>query len=147
MIREWEKHPGNYVAVEEVTMERISSYGVVHPADGEPVNERTRLLQGVIEKPPRDQAPSNLGIVGRYILMPEVFDALELTIPGAIGEIQLTDGIANTLGRVPLYSYRFDATRYDCGTPLGVLQASVALALQRPDIASTVKQWFHHCGG
>ena len=142
MIREWEKNPGNYVAVEEVTIEQISSYGVVHPANVEPVNDRTTLLQGVIEKPTRDQAPSNLGIVGRYILMPEVFDALELTTPGAIGEIQLTDGIANTLDRIPLYSYRFDATRYDCGTPLGVLQASVALALERPDIALTVKQWF-----
>lgn len=142
MIREWEKNPGNYVAVEEVTIEQISSYGVVHPANVEPVNERTTLLQGVIEKPTKDQAPSNLGIVGRYILMPEVFDALESTTPGAIGEIQLTDGIANTLDRIPLYSYHFDGTRYDCGTPLGVLQASVALALERPDVALIAKQWF-----
>jgi len=140
MLRAWERNPGNYVAVEEVPMSRISAYGVVDVAAGGHVDPRTYRLKGLVEKPPADQAPSNLGIVGRYILMPEVFDALAETRPGAIGEIQLTDGIARCLARnIPLYAYRYQADRYDCGTPMGLLHASLSLALRRPDTAAEVK--------
>ena len=142
MLHAWERNPGNYVAVEEVARERISAYGVVDVAAGGHVDPRTYRLKGMVEKPPADQAPSNLGIVGRYILMPEVFDVLAETRPGAIGEIQLTDGIARCLARdIPLYAYRYDAERYDCGTPLGLLRASVEMALRRTETAVEVREW------
>lgn len=141
MISAWGKDPGNYLAVEEVLPKRISSYGIVDPVSEPRTGQRLYRLKGVVEKPSADRAPSNLGIVGRYILMPEVFDALERTAPGAIGEIQLTDGIASTLETTPLFAYRYSATRYDVGTPLGLLHASISLALQRQDTASLVEQW------
>ncbi len=146
MLHAWQRNPGNYLAVEEVPPDRVSSYGVVDIASEGHLNETTFRLRGVVEKPPADQAPSNLGIVGRYILMPEVFDALERTPPGAIGEIQLTDAIALTMERQPTYAYRFAATRYDCGTPLGLLRASLAVALRNPDIAPQVRKWLEEFG-
>jgi UTP--glucose-1-phosphate uridylyltransferase len=141
MLRAWQQHPGNYVAVEEMPTERISAYGVVDPLPGGQIDGRTYHLRGMVEKPPAGTAPSNLGIVGRYILMPEVFDALTETRPGAIGEIQLTDGIARAMAHAPLYAYRYQADRYDCGTPLGLLHASLFLALRRPDTAAEVSRW------
>ena len=147
MLQAWHQHHGNYLAVEEVPADRISAYGVVDPTPDGRVDDRTFQLRGVVEKPPADQAPSNLGIVGRYILVPEVFDALERTRPGAIGEIQLTDGIAHAMkGGQPTYAYRFEATRYDCGTPLGLLRASLALALRHPDTAPQVREWLKGLG-
>ncbi|MFC1935927.1 sugar phosphate nucleotidyltransferase, partial [Chloroflexota bacterium] len=127
--------------------ERISAYGIVEPTSGTGPDARTIRLRGLVEKPPTDQAPSNLGIVGRYILMPEVFDALERTPPGAIGEIQLTDGIAHAMKEgQPTYAYRFSGTRYDCGTPLGLLRASLELALRRPDTAVYVRELLRELG-
>ena len=114
---------------------------MVDPVPDGRLNERTYKLRGLVEKPPTDRAPSDLGIVGRYILMPEVFDALERTRPGAIGEIQLTDGIAMAMEQQPTYAYRFSGTRYDCGTPLGLLHASLALALHRSDTAAQARGW------
>ncbi|MBI4202432.1 MAG: UTP--glucose-1-phosphate uridylyltransferase [Chloroflexi bacterium] len=141
MLRAWWANPGNYVAVEEVLRERISAYGVVDLAPGGQVDPRTYRLRGMVEKPPAEEAPSNLGVVGRYLLMPQVFDALARTRPGAIGEIQLTDGIARSMEQCPLYAYRYAARRYDCGTPLGLLAASLALALRREDTAAEVRGW------
>lgn len=141
MAQAWRRNPGNYLAVEEVPPQRISAYGVVAPAPDGHLDDTTTRLQGMVEKPPVEKAPSNLGIVGRYILMPQVFDALEGTRPGAIGEIQLTDGIGLTMDRVPTYAYRFEGTRYDCGTPLGLLHASLSLALRDPDTAAQVREW------
>ncbi len=141
MLQGWQGHPGNHLAVEEVPSDRISAYGVVAPAANGQVDERTQRLSDLVEKPPAEQAPSNLGIVGRYILMPDVFDALENTQPGAIGEVQLTDGIAQTMKDVPTYAYRFSGTRYDCGTPMGLLHASLALALRNPDTVDEAREW------
>ncbi len=141
MMRAWSQHTGNYLAVEEVAADRISAYGVVDLARDGRLDERTYRLKGLVEKPPAEKAPSNLGIVGRYILMPEVFDALTRTRPGAIGEIQLTDGIALSMERQPTYAYKFSGTRYDCGTPLGLLHTSLMLALRRPETAKQVKGW------
>lgn len=146
MLHAWRRHPGNYLAVEVAPLDRISSYGVVDLAPEGHLDEHTYRLRGVVEKPTADQAPSNLVIVGRYILMPEVFDALERTPPGAIGEIQLTDAIALAMERQPTYAYRFAATRYDCGTPLGLLRTSLAMALRRPDIAPQVRKWLGEFG-
>ena len=119
----------------------MSSYGVVTP---EPLSGEVYRIHGVVEKPPPEKAPSNLAIVGRYILPPEIFDCLERTRPGAKGEIQLTDGLALLMETQELYGYRFSGTRHDGGTPLGLLKASLAMALAREDtraaILETIKQ-------
>ena len=146
MLQAWRRHPGNYLAVEEVPADEISAYGVVDPEPEGHLDERVYRLKGMVEKPPAAQAPSNLGIVGRYILMPEVFDTLERTQPGAIREIQLTDGIALAMELQPTYAYRFSGTRYDCGTPLGLLHASLSMALQRPDTTPQVREWLEELG-
>ncbi|MDO8750162.1 MAG: UTP--glucose-1-phosphate uridylyltransferase [Dehalococcoidia bacterium] len=141
MVQAWSKRHGNYLAVEEVPADRISAYGVVDLATEGHLDGRTYRVKGLVEKPSAEVAPSNLGIVGRYILMPEVFDALARTRPGAIGEIQLTDGIALSMEHQPTYAYRFSGARYDCGTPLGLLHASLHMALGRADTAAQVRQW------
>lgn len=125
------------VAVEQVPPERISSYGVV---DGEDEGDAIRV-RGLVEKPPAAEAPSDLGIVGRYVLTPEVFGAMERVTPGAGGELQLTDGIALLLEEQPVYARRFTGTRYDAGNPMGMLRASVSLALRRPDIGPAFRAW------
>ena len=118
------------IAVEELPWEVIHNYGVV---DGTPVSNRVYKIKGLVEKPPRDQAPSNLTIVGRYILPPQIFQCLENTQPGAKGEIQLTDGLLALLQDHDLYAYRFAGKRFDGGTPMGLLRASLAFALDRDD--------------
>ncbi len=141
MVQAWSSQPGNYLAVEEVPADRISAYGVVDLAEEGHLDERTYLVKGLVEKPAAEVAPSNLRIVGRYILTPDVFDALDRTPPGAISEIQLTDGIALAMERQPTYAYRCAGTWYDCGTPLGLLHASLQIALRRPDTAAQVREW------
>ena len=138
MLQVYERHPGSYAAVEEVPLERLSSYGIV---DGEKVEEGLFRLRGLVEKPSPGRAPSNLGIVGRYIFTPAIFDCLQQATPGALGEIQLTDGMALLAQRQPMFAYRLRGTRYDVGTPLGLLQAAVELALQRPDLGPAMVQW------
>ncbi len=122
----------NIVAVEEVAWERVSSYGVVG------VGARKGKAFGVtemVEKPPRDKAPSNLTITGRYILQPQIFDILAHGKRGAGGEIQLTDGMVELAKRQPFYGLQFDGASFDCGSKLGFLTANVAYALARDDIA------------
>lgn len=118
------------IAVEESPWEVIHNYGVV---DGTLVSDRVYKIQGLVEKPPREEAPSNLSIVGRYILPPQIFQCLENTQPGAKGEIQLTDGLLELLRDHDLYAYRFAGNRFDGGTPMGLLRASIAFALDRED--------------
>ena len=131
-------HGASVIAVEQVPPERISSYGVVAP--GEADGDAIRVL-GMVEKPPAAEAPSDLGIVGRYVLTPEVFGAMERVTPGAGGELQLTDGIALLLEEQPVYARRFTGTRYDAGNPMGMLRASVSLALRRADIGPAFRAW------
>ncbi len=125
--------PSCMVAAMEVASERTSSYGVIDPdsEDGQMIRAR-----GLVEKPKPDVAPSNLAVIGRYILTPQVMEALSAKKTGAGGEIQLTDAIAEqaTNGR-PVYGYRFDGHRYDCGSKAGYLQATVEFALAREDLA------------
>ena len=130
MLRVYDKYGASVVAVEEVPREAVKNYGVV---DSHPVEERVHQVKGLVEKPDPDDAPSNLAIVGRYILTPEIFRCLEGTAPGAKGEIQLTDGMATLLERQPMYAYQFQGTRYDGGTPLGLLKASIEIGLKRED--------------
>ena len=138
LVRVFERYESSIVAVEEVPLQAVKSYGVV---DSQPVTERLHLVKGLVEKPDPQDAPSNLAIVGRYVLTPEIFRCLERTKPGAIGEIQLTDGINLLLEEQPVYAYRFEGTRHDGGTPLGLLKASLAVGLTREDTASQVREF------
>ena len=127
----YNEYGGSVIAVEEVPGPAIQNYGVVSP---EPVANGVYRIRGMVEKPTPQDAPSNLGIVGRYVLTPQVFDCLTRVRPGAVGEIQLTDGIGMLLESQPTYALRFEGARYDVGNPLGLLKASVSLALQREDV-------------
>jgi len=95
----------------------------------------------MVEKPQPDEAPSNLGVVGRYILMPEIFDVLEVTPPGKNNEIQLSDALQSLLQKQAVYAYELEGTRYDTGNPLGWLKATVSLALKRPDIGPELRDY------
>jgi UTP--glucose-1-phosphate uridylyltransferase len=147
LIDVFEAHGGSVLAVEEVLPEEIESYGVVDvalvsgPASELPVSKRVYRVVGLIEKPKPQEAPSNLGVVGRYVLTPEIFAALARTKPGKGNEIQLTDAIALLLTEQPVYAYLFEGCRYDTGRPLGFLQASVELALRRPDIGPGFRRY------
>ena len=131
---------GGVVAVEPAPWEVIHNYGVV---DAAPISERTYKVRRLVEKPPRNEAPSNLTIVGRYLLPPEIFDCLEHTPPGAKGEIQLTDGISLLLESQPVYAYEFAGIRYDGGNPIGLLRAALEFALAREDTRDAVKSLLH----
>ena len=132
------QYQASVVAVQEVPGPDIQNYGVVVP---EVVSEGLYRVHGTVEKPAPEQAPSRLGIVGRYVLTPEIFDALTRVGPGAIGEIQLTDGMGLLLQEQPMYALRFEGVRYDVGNPLGLLKASIELALQRDDIGPALMEY------
>ena len=132
-----EEQDGGVVAVEQTPWEVIHNYGVV---DAQPLTDRVHRVRQLVEKPARAEAPSNLTIVGRYLLPPAIFDCLERTPPGAKGEIQLTDGMGLLLESCNVYAYEFQGTRYDGGTPLGLLRASLEFALAREDTRETARQ-------
>jgi UTP--glucose-1-phosphate uridylyltransferase len=138
LIDVFEAHGGSVLAVEEVPPSEVESYGIV---DGEPVGEGVYQVKALVEKPRPDEAPSNLGIVGRYVLTPEVFEVLEETPPGKAGEIQITDGLSLLLRRQPMFAYRFQGKRYDTGRPLGLIKASIELALARPDVGPELRSY------
>jgi UTP--glucose-1-phosphate uridylyltransferase len=133
------RHGGCVLAVMRVPREQVSRYGVVRLAEsraGDHVKEpRLRRVRDLVEKPAVEEAPSNLAIIGRYVLSPGIFAALEATPPGAGGEIQLTDAIRRVGEREPIWAYEFAGTRYDTGDPVGLLTTSLAFALARPDLA------------
>jgi len=129
---------GNMVAVMEVPLEDSPSYGMITPG-----SEMGALVEinGLVEKPAPEKAPSNLAVVGRYIIEPSVFTALETAKIGAGGEIQLTDALATQIGNAPFYGLKFSGTRFDCGSKLGFLQASLAFARQHPELKDRVNTW------
>ena len=131
MIEAYEETGGNMVAAMEVSPERASSYGVLDIA-----NDMGSIVEakGMVEKPPLGTAPSNLAVIGRYILSPNVLTNLNKLKQGAGGEIQLTDAIAEEIAEGKVYGYRFRGQRYDCGSKAGFLQATVAFGLARPDL-------------
>ena len=131
------------IAVQEVPDQDIESYGIV---DGEPVADGIVRVRGLVEKPKLKDAPSNLAIVGRYVLTPEIFAAIERTPPGKGGEIQITDALALLLKEQPMFALQFEGTRYDTGRPLGLLTASIDLALQRPDIGPDLRAYLAQRG-
>ncbi|GAB3547073.1 UTP--glucose-1-phosphate uridylyltransferase GalU [Noviherbaspirillum agri] len=131
MTELYEKHGCSIVGVETIARERSRSYGVI---DGTPFDERLLKLHGIVEKPAPENAPSKFGVVGRYILTPSIFTHLRQLRPGAGGELQLTDGIAALLAQEKVLAHRFEGVRYDCGSKLGYLQATVQLALRHPEV-------------
>jgi UTP--glucose-1-phosphate uridylyltransferase len=131
------------VAVMEVPRESISAYGVV---DAEAVahngsKDRVYRIRDLVEKPKASEAPSNLAIIGRYVLTPEIFDSIQAIEPGSGSEIQLTDALKHLLHTRPIYAYRFEGTRYDAGDKLGFLKATVEFALQRHDLGAAFRQY------
>ena len=131
MARVFHEHGGSVLGVEEVPEDQTSQYGII---DGEATESGLRRLRGIVEKPQPADAPSNLAVVGRYILTPRIFDLLEETQAGAGGEIQLTDGIARLLAEEPVYGYEFEGQRFDCGSKLGYLEATVHYGLKHPEL-------------
>jgi|SRR5579883_94342 UTP--glucose-1-phosphate uridylyltransferase len=132
----YERYEGSVLAVMPVPREQVTRYGII---SGERVDERTWRVSKTVEKPPVDRAPSNLAIIGRYILKPEIFELLERTQPGSGNEIQVTDAIDALLEQQPVFAYEFTGTRYDTGDKIGWLTTSIAYALKRPDLAPGVK--------
>jgi UTP--glucose-1-phosphate uridylyltransferase len=131
------------LALMEVPKDSISAYGVV---DAEPVShhgggDRLYRIRNLVEKPKAKDAPSNLAIIGRYVLTPDVFRSLETIEPGSGGELQLTDGLKHTLRSRPIYGYRFEGTRYDAGDKLGFLKATVEFALKRYDLGEEFRAY------
>jgi UTP--glucose-1-phosphate uridylyltransferase len=130
------------VAVMEVPRDEVSRYGVIDPdPDAETSDPRTYRLRGLVEKPEPNKAPSNLAIIGRYVLTPKIFEVLEQTPHGAGGEIQLTDAIQALMAEQDVYAYAFEGRRYDAGTTMGWLKASVELALERHDIGAEFRRY------
>ncbi len=137
LIDTFEEHHGSVVAVEEVPETEISSYGIV---DGKRVADRVIALESLVEKPPLGTVPSRLGIVGRYLLTPAIFEAIARTAPGAAGEIQITDAMQILANEDGMYAYQFTGQRFDTGRPLLLLIASIAMGLNRPDIGPALRE-------
>lgn len=136
MVEAYNEVGGNLISVLEVPEEEVSSYGVIAP--GERRGALTEV-RGLVEKPRREEAPSNLIISGRYILQPEVMRVLEGQQAGAGGEIQLTDAMARMIGHQPFHAVTFAGKRYDCGSKTGFVEATLAIALEREDMAEEVR--------
>lgn len=133
MLKIYEKLQASIIAVIEVNPSDTDKYGIL---DGENIGDRVIRIRGMEEKPKPEDAKSNLAIIGRYILVPEIFDVLGQKKTGAGGEIQLTDAMAFLLDRQPLFGYRFQGTRFDCGDKAGFQMANLALAMDRPELRS-----------
>ena len=138
MMALFDRKGGAVLALKEVPEEAVPALGIIEPRSEE---GRVYEIARLVEKPRLDEVPSNLAIIGRYVLTPQVFEALERTSPGAGGEIQVTDAIQALLGIQPVYGYRFPGYHLDVGTPLGLLKASIHAALQRDDLAPALREW------
>jgi UTP--glucose-1-phosphate uridylyltransferase len=138
MIKVYEKHGGPVVAVQKVTGPSIRDYGVIK---NRKIDDRVSQIVDLVEKPEPAQAPSDLAIIGRYILTPAIFRYLEVTKPGRGGEIQLTDALKRMAPDYPLFGYLFEGTRYDAGNKLGFLKATVEYALDDPDLGENFKKY------
>lgn len=130
---------GNMLAIMDVNNQDVSSYGIISPRKTLE-NNITEIL-GLIEKPSIDKAPSNMAVVGRYIIEPSVFNELEKQNRGTSNEIQLTDAIANRIGKSHCYGYKFTNDRFDCGSKLGFIQANIKLSIERDDLSEKLKSW------
>ncbi len=131
MLARFEEVQSSIVAIEEINPEQTEKYGIL---DVENPGNSLVKIKGMVEKPPPDRAPSNLAIIGRYILMPEIYEKLGHKERGAGGEIQITDAMAKLLDDQAIYGYRFEGRRFDCGSKAGFQMANLAYALDRPDL-------------
>jgi len=138
MVEVYEQHKTNVVAVDRVSIQDTTKYGIIEPKK---ISSHIYQVLSLAEKPEPAQAPSNLGVVGRYILMPQIFDVLEATPPGKNQEIQLTDALQLLLRQQAILAYEFEGVRYDTGTPLGWLEATIAFALKHPDIGHKLREY------
>jgi UTP--glucose-1-phosphate uridylyltransferase len=137
MIEKYEQTGSSIIAVESILPEQTRSYGVI---GGTPYDDTLFKLNSIVEKPPADKAPSNMGVVGRYILKPSIFNYLHDLIPGAGGELQLTDAISAMMKDEPVYAYQYEGRRYDCGSKMGYLEATVRFALKHPEVKEEFRQ-------
>ena len=144
MLKVYQRNQGSVLALRRVAKEDASRYGMVKP---EKVAERVYRILNMVEKPAPGEAPSDLAILGRYILTPEIFEALRVTPPGKGGEIQLTDGLEHLLKRQAIYGYAFDGIYYDAGKPLGLLEASVSLGLRHPGMGAEFREYLSRLAG
>lgn len=135
MVKEFDRLRASTVAVIEVPKEETSKYGIL---DADEPSDKTFRVNGMVEKPPADKAPSNLAVIGRYILTPRIFDILGEQGKDAGGEIQLTDAMSQLLTEQPIFGYRFEGTRFDCGDKAGFQMANLAFALEHPEIKDTL---------
>lgn len=138
IIGYYEKYKKSIIAVEAVPPEKVGNYGIV---DVEPVSKGIYRIKDLVEKPSLDEAPSNLGIIGRYILTPEIFEVLEKTPPGKGGEIQLTDALKTLSDKQGMYACEFSGTRYDIGNKLDYLTACVELGLKNKEIGGKFREY------
>ena len=138
MLKVFDEVQGPVLLVERVPPQDVSSYGVI---DAELIRPGVYRINDLVEKPPADKAPSNLAIIGRYILTPDVFDALEETAKDRVGEIQLTNGLKRLLKKRPIYACEVEGVRHDTGNKLGFLKAVVYFALRRPDLAGPFREY------
>jgi len=138
MVDAWEGIGGNLVATEDVPAEKTASYGIITPGE---TNGNVTEVRGLVEKPDPKDAPSRLGVIGRYILQPEVMRVLDKGERGAGGEIQLTDAMARLIGSQPFHALKVDSVRHDCGDRAGFVIANIALALERDDVAPKIRDY------
>jgi UTP--glucose-1-phosphate uridylyltransferase len=140
MVDVFSQQGSSVIAVEEVPKQDTSKYGIVATIA---ISDRLERITQIVEKPSPEKAPSTLAVVGRYLLTPRIFDLIATQAPGAGGEIQLTDGIARLMQEESVMAYRFDGRRFDCGSKLGYLQASVTLAGRHPEIGADFTAWLN----
>jgi UTP--glucose-1-phosphate uridylyltransferase len=138
MIDVFQDVQGPVLAIERVPREDVSSYGII---DAEEIRPGVYRIRDLVEKPPRNEAPSDLAIIGRYILTPDIFPALEATVSDRTGEIQLTNGLRHLLKQRPIYGCRIDGVRHDTGNKLGFLKAVVYFALRRQDLGNAFREY------
>ncbi|QZY55565.1 UTP--glucose-1-phosphate uridylyltransferase GalU [Crassaminicella profunda] len=138
MIDVYNEYKTTVLGVQTVAEEDVNKYGIV---DGKYIEEGVYKVKNLVEKPKKEEAPSNVAILGRYIINPEIFEILENTTPGAGGEIQLTDGLKTLAERQAMYAYTFKGKRYDVGNKLGFLQATIEFALKREDLKDDFKAY------
>jgi UTP--glucose-1-phosphate uridylyltransferase len=140
MIDVFDAHGGPVIAVQQVPKSEISAYGVID-GTAEGASGRVYRIKDMVEKPKAADAPSDLAIIGRYILTPDIFPVLEATPRDAAGEIQLTNGLRALKGKRPLFGYRFEGVRHDAGNKLGFLKATVEFALKRADLGGPFREY------
>lgn len=144
MVDIYERENSGVIGVQKVPQENVSSYGVI---SGDEVSDKLWRISGIVEKPKPEDAPSNIAVVGRYILDASIFRILEETDTGAGGELQLTDAIANQIKSKSIYAYEFEGRRYDCGSKLGYLQATVEYGMKHAEIGEDFSAYLKNLKG